>query len=138
RKLPLASLHPARAKPVAQPALVVAQPALIVRPALVTSPAQPGIELVPNPPVDDQPGAKLGELRQRLPRVLADPHGQQLVDLRLDLRRRRYGTSHGVGPPSIVFAGRAGTYAVALTAPALFGSPLDLWVNPAGARLLDQ
>jgi hypothetical protein len=29
-------------------------------------------------------------------------HDEQLVDLRLDLRRRRYGTSHGVGPPSIV------------------------------------
>ena len=50
--------------------------------------------------------------------VIADPHGEQLVDLLLDLRRRRYGTSHGVGPPSIVLAGLEGTYAVALTAPA--------------------
>src|SRR5947209_14287175 len=33
---------------------------------------------------------------------------------------RRYGTSHGVGPPSIVLSGLEGTYAVASTAPALF------------------
>jgi hypothetical protein len=58
--------------------------------------------------------------RQRLPRVLTHPHGEQLVYPSLDLRRRRYGTSHGVGPPSIVFAGLEGTYAVALTAPAPF------------------
>ena len=42
--------------------------------------------------------------------------GKQPVDLLLDLRRRRYGTSHGVGPPSIVFAGLEGTYAVVSTA----------------------
>src|SRR5687768_18552181 len=32
--------------------------------------------------------------------LLTDPHGQQPVDLLLNLRRRRYGASHGVGPPS--------------------------------------
>jgi hypothetical protein len=94
RQLAFRGLDPARAKAVAQPALVVTQPALVLRPALVTSPAQPGVELVLNGPLDDQPGA---ELRQRLARVLADPHGQQLVDPRFDLRRRRHRTSHGVG-----------------------------------------
>jgi hypothetical protein len=75
-KLPLASLHLARAKPVTQGALVVAQPTLILRPALVTSPAKPRVELVLHGALDDQPGAELGECRQRLARVLADPHGQ--------------------------------------------------------------
>jgi hypothetical protein len=90
----------------------------MVGPALIPGPAQPGLELVLNGALDDQPGAQPGQLRQRLARVLTHPHGQQSLDLLLDLRRRRYGTSHGVGPPSIVFAGREGTYAVALTAPA--------------------
>ena len=98
-------VHRAGAKPVAQPRVVVAQPALRVGPALVASTTQPGVELVLHRALDDQPRPELGELRQRLPRVLADPHGEQLVDLLLDLRRRRYGTSHGVGPPSIVFCG---------------------------------
>src|ERR671925_1966999 len=104
--------------------VVVAQPALIGGPALVASTTQPGVELFLHRALDDQPGPELGELRQRLPRVLADPHGEQLVDPLLDLRRRRYGTSHGVGPPSIVFAGLEGTYAVALTAPRLFTAAL--------------
>ena len=56
-----------------------------------------------------------GELRQRLARVLAHPHAKQPVDLLLDLRRRRYGTSHGVGLLHRL-AGLEGTYAVALTA----------------------
>ena len=33
----------------------------------------------------------------RLARVLIHSHGKQLIDLLFDLRRRRYGTSHGVG-----------------------------------------
>jgi len=56
-----------------------------------------------------------------LPRVLAHPHGKQLIDLPLDLRRRRYGTSHGVGLLHRL-AGLEGTYAVALTAHGLFTS----------------
>ena len=40
--------------------------------------------------------AKPRQLRKRLARVLADPNGKQPVDLPLNLRRRRYGTSHGV------------------------------------------
>src|SRR4051812_30365717 len=92
-KLALRGLHPPRAKP-------VAQPALIVRPALIARPPQPRIELVLDRPLDDQPRAQLRELRQRLARVLAHPDSQQPVDLLLDLRRRRYRPSHGVGPPS--------------------------------------
>ena len=41
------------------------------------------------------------------------PSAQHLIDPSFDLRRRRYRTSHGVRPPSIVFAGLEGTYAVA-------------------------
>ena len=99
-QLPLERLHRAGAKAVAKRRVVVAQPALMRRPTLIASPSQPGVELVLHGPLDDQPGTQPGQLRQRLARVLADPHGKQLVDLRFDLRRRRYGTSHGVGPPS--------------------------------------
>jgi hypothetical protein len=109
-ELPLERLQLARAK-------AVAKPALIRRPALITRPAQPGVELVLHGALDDQPGPEPGELRQRLARVLADPHGKQLVDLLLDLRRRRYGTSHGVGLLQLSLVGLEGTYAVALTAP---------------------
>jgi hypothetical protein len=115
-ELALGRLQPARPKPVAQPAPVVAQPTLVVGPALVASAAQPGVELILDRALDDQPGPEPRELRQRLARVLTDPHGQQPVDLLLDLRRRRYGTSHGVGPFNRL-AGLEGTYAVALTAP---------------------
>jgi hypothetical protein len=102
RQLALRGLDRARTKPVAQPALVIAQSALILGPTFVASPTEPGVELVLNHALDDQPDPKLRELRQRLAPVIADPHGQQPLDLRLNPRRRRYGTSHGVGPPSIV------------------------------------
>jgi hypothetical protein len=69
----------------------------MLRPALIASPTQPLIELVLHSPLDDQPGAQLRQLRQRLARVLTDPHSKQLIDLLFNLRRRRYGTSHGVG-----------------------------------------
>src|SRR3954470_13650427 len=49
--------------------------------------------------------------------MLAHPDSEQLVDLGFDLRRRRYGTSHGVGLLHCL-GGREGTYAVALTASA--------------------
>jgi hypothetical protein len=94
---PLRGLQPAGAKAVAQPSPVVAQPSLMVRPALIASPAQPGVELVLHGALDDQPRPEPRQLRQRLAGVLTDPHGQQPVDLLLDLRRRRYGASHGVG-----------------------------------------
>src|SRR4051794_7539856 len=93
RKLALGGLHPARAK-------AVAQPRRRLRPPLIPGAAQPRVELLLNRPLDDQAGAELRELRQRLARILADPDGQQPVDLLLDLRRRRYRPSHGVGPPS--------------------------------------
>src|ERR671916_3217341 len=89
-------------------------------PTFVTCPTEPGVELVLNGALNDQPGPEPCELRQRLARVIADPHGEQPVDLFFDLRRRRYGTSHGVGPPSIVLSGLEGTYAVVLTAPGPF------------------
>jgi Arginine deiminase len=41
---------------------------------------------------------QLGQLRQRLPRALADRHGEGLVDPSLSFRRRRFGTSHGGRP----------------------------------------
>jgi hypothetical protein len=101
-ELVLAGLHLASAKPVPQPLPVVAQPALVLRPALIPRPTQPGVELVPHSPLNDQPGAQLGQLRQRLPRILTHPNSQQPVDPLLNLRRRRYGTSHGVGPLQLV------------------------------------
>src|SRR5918994_844553 len=108
------------------------------RPALIPSAAKPGVELVLHDPLDDQPRAQPGpeprELRQRLARVLAHPHGQQPVDPNLDLRRRRYGTSHGVGPPSIVLSGLEGTYAVALTAPRLFTALLGRHRRPVDRK----
>ncbi|MCA1680634.1 MAG: hypothetical protein LC777_17610 [Actinobacteria bacterium] len=54
----------------------------------------------PRGPLDDQSGAELRQLRQRLTRILTNPDGEQLVDPLLNLRRWRYGASHGVGPPS--------------------------------------
>src|SRR5205085_11767368 len=98
----------------------VAQPPLTVRPALIARAPQPRVELVLHSPLDDQPSAQPRQLRQRLPGVLTHPYRQHVLDPSLDLRRRRYGTSHGVGPPSIVLSGLEGTYAVASTAPALF------------------
>src|SRR5918996_4429 len=65
---------------------------------IVASAPEPGVELVLDSPLDDQLRPEPRELRERLPRVLADSDGEQLVDLLLDLRRRRYGSScHGVG-----------------------------------------
>jgi hypothetical protein len=64
------------------------------RPALIARAAQPGVELVLDRALDDQPSPKPRELRQRLARVLAHPDSQHPVDPLLDLRRRRYGTSH--------------------------------------------
>jgi hypothetical protein len=99
-ELPLERLQLARAKAVAKARVIVAQPALICRPALIARPAQPGVELVLDGALDDQPRPELRQFRERLAGVLTDPHGQEPVDLLLDLRRRRYGASHGVGPPS--------------------------------------
>jgi hypothetical protein len=96
----------------------VAQPPLIVRSAFIARPAQPRVELVLHRALNDQPSAQPRELRQRLARVLTHPHAKQPVDLLLDLRRRRYGTSHGVGLLHRL-AGLEGTHAVALTGPAL-------------------
>jgi len=62
------------------------------------------------------PGAQLRQLRQCLSRVLTHPHSQQLVNLSLNLRRRRYCTSHGVGLLQLSLTGLIeGTYAVAMT-----------------------
>src|SRR5438094_2433234 len=88
-QLPFCGLHPATAIAVSEPRLVVAKPALVVGPALIARPAKPGVELVLDSALDDQSGAELRQLRQRLSRVLADPDGKQLVDLCLYLRRRR-------------------------------------------------
>jgi hypothetical protein len=87
---PLPGLHSPRAKP-------VAQSPLIIGPAFIARPTEPRVELILNSALDDQSGAELREPRERLSRVLTNPHGEQLVDLIFNLRRRRYGTSHGVG-----------------------------------------
>src|SRR3954453_4418671 len=75
-ELSLRGLHPARAK-------AVAQSRRRLRPALIACAAQPRIELVLDSPLDDQLAAELRQLRQRLARILADPDGEQPVDLRL-------------------------------------------------------
>ncbi len=89
------------------------------RPALVAGAAQPRVELVFDSALDDQPGAEPSQFRQRLARALTNPHGQHPLDPSFYLRRRRYGTSHGVGLLHRL-AGLEGTYAAALTAPTLF------------------
>ena len=62
---------------------------MVVGPALIASPAEPGVELVLDRALDDQPRPQLRKLAERLARVLADSNGEQLVDLVLNLRRRR-------------------------------------------------
>jgi hypothetical protein len=110
----------------------VAQAPLVIGPALIPSAPQPGVELVLDRALDDQPGAEFRQLRQRLPRVLPDSHAKQPIDLLLDLRRRRYGTSHGVGLLHRL-AGLEGTYAVALTA---LGYLQRLWDATAALHAL--
>jgi hypothetical protein len=88
-QLALGGLHPAGAIAVSQPRVEVVKAALVVAPALIASPAEPGVELVLDRSLDDQPRTELRQLRQRLARVLTDSNGEQLVDLVLDLRRRR-------------------------------------------------
>ena len=45
----------------------------MVGPALIARAAKPGVELVLNRTLDDQPRPEPGQLRQRLARVLPDP-----------------------------------------------------------------
>jgi hypothetical protein len=78
----------------------VAQPALIVPPAFIARPAQPGVELVLDRALDDHSRPELRQFRERLARVLADTYGNQPVELRLDLRRRRYPVVSRRRPPS--------------------------------------
>nr|WP_259315733.1 phosphoribulokinase [Capillimicrobium parvum] len=112
RQLALGRLQRPRPEPVAHARLEVG-------PALVSGAAQPRVELLLDRALDDQPRAELGQLRQRLARVLANPDGQQLVDLSFELRRRRYGASHGVGLLHRL-PGLEGTYAASSTAPARY------------------
>jgi hypothetical protein len=88
-KLALCGLHPPRAIAVSEPRVEVAKPALIVGPTLIAGAPQPGVELVLDRALDDQPGTELRQLRQRLARVLADSDRQQPVELGPNLRRRR-------------------------------------------------
>jgi hypothetical protein len=116
RELALSGLQPPRPIP-------VAQPRRRLRAALIARAAQPRLELLLDRALDDQPRPQLGQLSQRLTRILTHADREQLVDLSFDLRRRRYGTSHGVGLLHCL-GGREGTYAVALTAPRLFTAVL--------------
>ena len=87
--------------------------------------------------INRAPSFELRQLRKRLSRVLTHPHGQHLLDPSVNLRRRRYGTSHGVGLLHRL-GGPEGTYAVASTAPALFTALLRRHPAPpvvAGLRL---
>ena len=88
-ELSLCGLHAAWAVAVSEPRVEVAKTALIVGSALIASSAEPGVELVLDRALDDQSGAELRQLRQRLARVLADSDGEQLVDLGFYLHRRR-------------------------------------------------
>jgi hypothetical protein len=53
--------------------------------ALIPGPPEPGVELVLNGALNDQPRPEPRQLRQRLARVIADPHSQQPLNLILDL-----------------------------------------------------
>ena len=88
-ELALCGLHPPRAIAVSESRVEVTKAALVVGPALIASPAEPGVELVLDRPLDDQPRSQLRQLGERLARVLADSNGEQLIDLVLNLRRRR-------------------------------------------------
>src|SRR6516164_130934 len=114
-QLTLGRLQMTGPKPIAQPRLVVTQAPLALRSALVASATTPRVELVLDGPLVEQPGAQAGELGQHPLRVIDHALREQLVDLSLYLRRRRYGASHGVGLLHRL-PGLEGTYAVALTA----------------------
>src|ERR1700729_2985641 len=115
-QLTLSRLNVPGPEPVTHPRVIVTQPALALWPALIPSTTQPAIELLLDRPLNDQPRPEPGKLGQHLLRIIDHAPRQQLVDARLYLRRRRYGTSHGVGLLHRL-AGLEGTYAVALTAP---------------------
>jgi len=85
----LGGLHAPGAIAIAQSRVEVAKPALVVGSALVAGAAEPGVELVLDRALDDQPRAELRQLGERLARVLAGSDGEQLVDLGFYLRRRR-------------------------------------------------
>src|SRR5204862_166613 len=59
-QLALRGLHPPGAIAVSKSRVEIAQPALVVGPALIASPAQPGVELVLDRALDDQPGPEPG------------------------------------------------------------------------------
>jgi hypothetical protein len=88
-ELSLCGLHAAWAVAASEPRVEVAKAALIVGPALIAGSAEPGVELVLDRPLDDQPRSELRQLGERLARVLTDSDGEQLVDLGFNLRRRR-------------------------------------------------
>src|SRR5579871_485255 len=103
-------------EPVPQSRVVVLQAALLLRATLIASSAEPGVELLLDRSLDDQPGTEPGEVPKHLLRVIDHALPKQPVDLSLYLRRWRYGASHGVGLLHRL-AGLEGTYAVSLTAP---------------------
>ena len=85
-QLTLGRLQAPGPKPVAHARVVVLQAALALRPALIPSATQPGVELLLDRSLDDQPGAEPGELGQHLLRIIDHALPQQLVDARLYLR----------------------------------------------------
>jgi hypothetical protein len=85
-QLTLSRLQAPGPEPVAHARVVVLQAALAFGPALVPSATQPGVELLLDRSLDDQPRAEPRELGQHLLRVIDHPLRQQLVDVRLYLR----------------------------------------------------
>jgi hypothetical protein len=57
---------------------------------MLSTPAQPRVELVLHGALDDQPGTQLRDLRQRPTPVHTQPHRQQPIDPRFYLRRWRW------------------------------------------------
>jgi len=68
--------------------------------AAIHAATEPRIELLLDRPLDDQPGPEPSEFGQHPRWIVDQPARQQLVDVRLYLRRWRYRASHGVGLPS--------------------------------------
>src|SRR5947209_10065269 len=78
-QLTLSGLHPSRAKPVAITIAIVAQAALALRPALISGPTEPRVELLLDRPLNDQPRPEPSQLGQHPRWVINQLARQKLV-----------------------------------------------------------